>query len=335
MLNGSADAQPAPAKEKPYLLEWDPETRSALLRFFGFNTLVTIVAYAGDGEAADTHFMAALEDCYDACVRYEGLFSRTIESSDIGRLNSAKGKRIAIDRDTFRMLQAAEKFCEASDGVFDITIGSATTLWDFNEGIVPKAEQLAEAVTHIDWRKLQLTEEDGACFAQLLDPMAKVDAGGIAKGWITDQLVKQLGDAGVVAALVDLGGNVGVLGQKPEGSPWRIGIRDPRTSLAEEGYLDVIELKDGSVATSGTYERRFDDGETSHHHILDVRTGQSLEVPWASASVVADDATHAEGFSTTMLSLDEEGARRMMGAHPEIRQVIFVTDDGELTVVER
>ena len=323
--------------EQPYLLQWQPDARSALLRFFGFNTLVTIVAYADarPDDAAEAHLKAALKDCYDACVRYENLFSRTIATSDIGRLNDAKGARVPINRDTFRMLKAAEKFCAASDGIFDITIGAATTLWDFHEGVVPSPDELAEAVKHVDWRNLRLTEEDGECFAQLLDPQAKVDAGGIAKGWIADQLVERLANAGVEAALVDLGGNVAVLGRKPDGSPWKIGIRDPRTSLAEEGYLDIIELQEGSVATSGTYERCFDDGEGSHHHILDIRTGESLEVPWASASVVASDATHSEGYSTTMLSLDVEGARSMMEAHPEIRQVIFASADGELTFVER
>lgn len=325
------------AEEQPFLLEWYSETRSALIRFFGFNTLVTIVAYADarPDDAAEAYLKAALKGCYDACVRYELLFSRTIPSSDIGRLNEAAGASVSIDRDTYRMLEAGKRFCEASDGVFDITIGSATTLWDFHEGIVPTPEQLAEAVKHVDWRNLKLMEDDGACFAQLVDPHAKVDAGGIAKGWIADRLVEQLEDAGVVAALVDLGGNVAVLGQKPDGSPWKIGIRDPRTTLVEEGYLNVIELERGSVATSGTYERKFDDGEATHHHILDVRTGESLEVPWASASVVACDATHAEGFSTTLLSLDVEGARSMMAAHSEIQQVIFVGTDGALTVVER
>lgn len=358
MTNEDPTQQKPYTEEQSYLLTWDPESQSAFLRFFGFNTLVTIIAYGDDRampieesrEGCDSYkeaiaehhandmehkLTSSLKDCYDACVRFESLFSRTIPTSDIGRLNNAEGKPVPIDHDTFAMLQTGKEFCEASDGIFDITIGAATTLWDFHEGIVPAPQQLAEAVKHIDWHQLRVAEEDGSWFAQLMDSEAMVDVGGIAKGWIADRLAELLAAAGVEAALIDLGGNVTVLGQKPDGSPWKIGIRDPQTTVAQEGYLGVVELNDGSIATSGTYERCFHDGNANHHHILDVRTGKSLEVPWASASVVADDATQAEGFSTTMLSLDEKGARSMMEAHPEIRQVIFVSNDSALTIVDR
>ena len=224
------------------------EGKPAGVRFLAFNTVIDIEAY-GETAACQTAF----EEVRALCRLYERLFSRTLPHSDIARINSAHGQPVAIDPLTYDLLERALSYCAESEGAFDITVGPAVRLWNFHEGTVPDDGALAEAVRHVDWHALKLwkaatapaaesdadaateavpgfeTEpEPKACFAQLADPDAAVDAGGIAKGWIADALVAAMEAHGLSGTIVNLGGNVAVSGTKPTGDPWRVGIRDPR-----------------------------------------------------------------------------------------------------------
>ena len=169
-------------------------------------------------------------------------------------------------------------------------------------------------------------------FARLADARAAVDVGGIAKGWIADELTALLAARGLVGFVVNLGGNVAVGGAKPDGSPWRVGIRDPRDPHDPATLLGAVPLASGSAVTSGVYERSFTtaDGRLCHH-ILDPRTGRPAATDVAGVTVVADRSLDAEGFSTTLLALGLERGLALARRRPEIRQAFFVDFDGQVT----
>ena len=289
------------------------EGKPAGVRFLAFNTVIDIEAY-GETAACQTAF----EEVRALCRLYERLFSRTLPHSDIARINSAHGQPVAIDPLTYDLLERALSYCAESEGAFDITVGPAVRLWNFHEGTVPDDGALAEAV-----------REPKACFAQLADPDAAVDAGGIAKGWIADALVAAMEAHGLSGIIVNLGGNVAVSGTKPTGDPWRVGIRDPRDPSQ---LIGAVPLVAGSAVTSGVYERCFTapDG-TFYHHILDPRTGRPVETDVAGVTVICEKSIDAEGFSTTLLALGLERGLALARRHPEILQAFFIAPDGTIT----
>lgn len=327
------DKRPLDAIDREDFFEVTGPDDAGLLtaRFFAFNTVVTVSAY-GNPAACQAAFDAARA----ACRVFERLFSRTLPHSDIARINSAEGKRTSIDPRTFDLLKQAQRYCAQSEGAFDVTIGPLVGLWDFRAGIIPKPEALAKAAAHVDWRKLQLTEEPSALanparhFAQLIDPKAAVDAGGIAKGWITDKLTDLLKSHDLSGFVINLGGNVAVSGSKPSGEPWRVGIRDPRDPAR---LIGAVPLAAGSAVTSGTYERGFTRDGVRYHHILDPRCGMPVQTDAAGVTVIAEKSIDAEGFSTTLLALGTKRGAEVARRHPEILQVFFVSEEGHVTAL--
>lgn len=303
--------------------------KPAGIRFLAFNTVVDIEAF-GDAPALD----AAFDEVMELCRTYERLFSRTLPHSDISRLNEARGQAAEIDPRTFDLLTQAIGYCRESEGAFDITVGPLVRLWDFHNGVVADPAALAQAAAHVDWRGLHLWEEfgkDGSirCFARLDDPESSVDVGGIAKGWIADALAEALKARGLDGFIINLGGNVVVRGSKPDGSPWKIGIRSPQDPSK---LLGAVPLATGSAVTSGIYERTFTDQDgRTYHHILDPRTGMPADTDVAGVTLLADRSIDAEGYSTTLLALGTERGRALVRRHPEISQAFFVGHDGAIT----
>ena len=293
-------------------------------QFYAFNTVITLQAYA-DAARCTPAFDAART----ASRAFERRLSRTLPHSDISQLNAAAGERVSIHDDTAALLRAAIGYCADSEGLFDITVGSVVRLWNFHEGIVPTHATVEQALRHVDWRALQVSEAGthGHSWAQLDDPHAAVDVGGIAKGWIADGLAALLVEHGLDAFVVNLGGNVLAHGQKPDGSPWRVGLQDPRDKSTIVG---AVSVRDASAVTSGVYERCFERGGVFYHHILDPKTGFPVATDAAGATVVTHRSIDAEGYSTTLLALGIERGIAFAQAHPTILAACFVDADGEV-----
>lgn len=294
-------------------------------QFLAFNTVITLQAY---GEYS--RIKKAFEQARDLCRTYERLFSRTLPHSDVARISAAQGQKVTVDPLTAELVQAALRYCEESWGCFDVTIGSASKLWNFHEGIIPEETELSQALSHVDWKTIQVGEEAGKPWVQLLDPKASLDLGGIAKGWIADKLTEHLIESGIKAFIVNLGGNVVVHGMKPDGSLWRVGLQDPR---AAGQIVGAISLSEGSAVTSGTYERHFEKDGVTYHHILSPITGYPVDTDVAGVTVVTKKSVDAEGFSTTLLALGLERGKAFVQSRPEIRAAHFVKPDGQVESV--
>ncbi len=309
---------------QPYELAAD-ETR-AQIWFEAFDTGVRICAY-GEKDTCTRGLMRA----YENCMEYERLFSRTRADSDVSRINEAQGAWVEVDERTAELVEAALAYCAASHGVFDITIGTASRLWDLKRGVIPDKHALDEAMRHVDWHGMHVERGDGTARVCLEDPQAMIDLGGIAKGWIADALDCLLARARACGYVIDLGGNILMRGDKPDGSPWTVGLPDP--AHGREKPSATIKLAGGSVVTSGIYERACMRDGTLYHHVLDPKTGMPIEVEYPAVSVVCERSIEAEGFSTTLLALGLDKGCELATEHPVILQAYFITWDGEVVAL--
>ncbi|MDY2776993.1 MAG: FAD:protein FMN transferase [Collinsella sp.] len=305
---------------------------SRSISLFVFNTDVHLHAYAGDGEdGADPDVVArldrALVACRDRCVFFEHAFSRTRPESDISRAHALAPQPVPVSPETADLVRRALGYCERSRGLFDITMGTVTSLWDFHESVVPSRLALSRALPHVGFERVVVEEGEGGAALSILDECTILDLGGVAKGYIADDLSDLMRASGVGRFVVNLGGNVLVRGGRPEGprnragAPWRVGVVNPRDPAHHRAIVDIVE---GSVVTSGIHERCFHKGGVAYHHILDPRTGMPAESDVASATIIAPRSMDCDGFSTTAFML---GARDAIDFIEELEGIEAVVID--------
>ena len=326
---------------------------------FFLDTVCSITIYGladEDGKLADMTDDELEKECYfiitDAfklCSQYENMLSKTIETSDIARINNAGGKAVTVSDETIEVLKKGLDYGRMSGGAFDITIGKATDLWDFHDstetghegGIVPSENDLKEAISHVNYENIKIEGNR----VSLTDPETEINLGGIAKGYIADKAAEYLEERGVVSAIVDLGGNIVALGGKtpqlvvPAGddtgenaqAEFKVGIKDP---TADDGsLLGIVTCKNKTVVTSGTYERYFEQDGVKYHHILDVNTGYPVDTDVLSVTIIADRGYSADcdGLSTTCLALGMDKGMELVKSL-EGFEAVFVDKDENVEI---
>ena len=288
-----------------------------------FDTVVTITVYDKDSEDV-------LDACVAKCEDYNARFSRTSEGSEIYELNHANGEPVTLSGDTVDLIQKGVEYSRLADGKFDITIAPLSDLWDFknNTGTVPDDAAIQQAKSHIGYENVRV---DGNT-VQLLDPEAAIDLGGIAKGYIADQLKAYLKEQNVSHALINLGGNVLALGGKPDGSDYNIGIQKPFAQNGEA--ITSVKIKDQSVVSSGTYERYFEKDGKTYHHIIDPATGYPADSGLKSVTIISSDGTLADGLSTSLFIMGIDKAKEYWRANSDKFDAILLTNDNKQYVTE-
>ncbi len=255
---------------------------------------------------------AALRPTAEACVaeaqRLEQKFSRYREDSLASRINRSAGDTtgIEVDEETAALLDFAETAFEQSGGRFDPTSGVLRRVWKLDSGRLPEPEALAEVRELVGWSKLEWRRP------RLRLPVAgmELDFGGFVKEYAADRIAELCRRRGHEAGLVDLGGDLAVVGPHPDGSPWLVGIRDPR---APEHAMARIAVHTGGLATSGDYERCMIVDGVRYPHLLDPRTGEPFRSGPACVSVVADHCLVAGVSSTIAMLHEEESAVAFLG----------------------
>lgn len=287
-----------------------------------FNTQVSVKAFPGSAALSGGQLDDALVAVRDLCLEFELTLSRFRPGSEVSRLNAAKGAWVDLSPRTLELVEKSVAYCAASGGVFDVTMGSATRLWDFHEGVIPTRAQLDEALSHVDYRMIEVDRAAGR--ARLTDPQATLDLGGIAKGYIADEMAACLRAHGCDCAFVNLGGNVLTVGTRPDGTPWRIGVRDPKSPETLRAVLPVIGK---SVVTSGLYERNFTKDGVFYHHILSPKDGMPVKTDVGGSTIVSDLSLDGDGYSTTLFALGVQGSLEFVESRPELECIIIDTDD--------
>ncbi len=295
---------------------------------FYFDTVIQITLYGTGDETI-------LDGCFSLAETYEDLFSATREGSDVWKINHAGGETVTVSEETVRLLNTAADWSNTTEGAIDPTIRPVSELWDFGsegDAHVPEDAAIREALSHVSYENLRfgtaLSDETGESVyrtVRLTDPKAAVDLGFIAKGYIADKMKEYLLSRDVRSACISLGGNVLVIGDKPDGSPFRIGIQEP---FAETGKsLDTIEIRDTSVVTSGIYERCFYEDGVLYHHILDTATGYPVDNELAGVTIICGSSVKADALSTACLCLGLEEGRKLLDAEKDVAYLL-VTRDG-------
>lgn len=292
------------------------ESKSVSKTAFGLDTVITITIYDDKKDSEDT-----LNGCFKLLKDYESLFSRTIEGSDIYKINHAKGSSVSVNPDTYELVKLAISYAEMSGGLVDPTIGSVSELWDFHSEspTLPDAKALAEAVKHVNYKNVVF--DDSAETITLSDPEARLDLGFIAKGYIADRIKEYLLDKGVKSAVINLGGNVLAVGSKPDGSPFKIGIQDPKKPTGTP--YTTLDITNKSVVSSGSYERNFVVDGITYHHILDPKTGYPVDTDLASASIITESSVEGDALSTYLFILGTDKAKEYASAHPDIEILLI------------
>ena len=292
-----------------------PENEAVQANGMYFDTVVQIQAWG-----------TPVEHCMELCEYYEGLFSATIDTSEISKINQAGGQQVEVSDETAELIRKGIEYGELSGGRFDITIDSASRLWKFKdneEKTLPDPDVLKEAVRHIDYRCVRV---DGNTVT-LSDPQARIDLGGIAKGYIADRLKDYLESEGTEHALINLGGNMLVVGNRYDGTDFRIGIQEP---FAKTGVpIAAVSVSDRSVVTSGDYERYFEKDGVIYHHILDPDTGYPVQNDLDQVTVISDKSVDGDALSTTCYALGLDEGMELIRSLDGV-EAVFVTKDGEI-----
>lgn len=229
----------------------------------------------------------------DEVARIEAKYSRYRPGSLLSRINDAAGgEPVAIDEETRKLLAYADACYESSEGAFDITSGVLRRGWDFTSGRVPSQAELDRCLPLVGWDRVELTETT----IRLPDRGMEIDFGGFGKEYAVDRAAVMLQQSGARDALVNLAGDLSILGAQPGNEPWRVGIRHPRKP---DTVLASLPVRSGAIATSGDYERFVEVEGVRHCHVLDPRTGrsargfQSVTVHGTSCLVAGSAATIA------------------------------------------
>lgn len=288
--------------------------------FFAMDTYMTLTAYGADAEPA----VRAAEE---RIKELEALWSVTEEDSDVYAVNHSDGQAVTVKDETAKLLSFALGMAEKTGGALEPTIYPVLTAWGFTTGEnhVPSETELAKLLEKVGFHRVKL--EGNQIW---LEAGSRIDFGAVGKGYAGDEVVQIMQEYGITSALFDIGGNIQAVGTKPDGSDWRIGLKDPFSG----GVLGVLQVADTAVVTSGNYERFFtgEDGRV-YGHIMDPQTGYPVENGIASVSVIAGEGKLCDALSTALFVMGLEEAKDYWRQHREF-EMILVMEDGTIYLTE-
>lgn len=320
--NSGSNAQVEPVSGENYFLD----------------TVCTVSIYAikdaegNEAAAAEEQETAqeAIDAAFDLCAAYDKKLSRTVDASEISKINNAGGEWTEVDESVAELIKSGLDYSELSGGDFDITIGGVTDLWDFHadpeDARVPDADELAEAVKHVDYRNVEV---DGNK-VRIKDPEAKIDLGGIAKGYIGDRMTEVLEEHGVTSSIINLGGNVICIGGKYTGeetTDFAIGVETPYSDRTE--ITGKIDARDKTLVTSGVYERKIEVDGKLYHHILSTETGYSVETDLDAVTLCAEKgkSMDLDALSTICLIKGSAAAKELIESIEGV-EAVFILSGG-------
>ena len=265
----------------------NPET----LSFESMDTFMQVSLY-GDKKTA--------EAVQNEILRLEALFNANDPDSKVSELNQSG---FVEDEDVFKVLEGALKVSQSTDGALDPSVYPLVEEWGFisRDFRIPDKSTIDELLQHVDYTQIALN------FNRTYIPeKMKLDLGAVAKGYAADRAKEILAENEVKSAILNLGGTVAAVGTKPDGSDWKVGISDPEST---GGYFATVTLRDRIVATSGSYERYFEQDGKRYCHILDPKTGMSADSGVVSVSIVSDNGLYCDALSTALFVMGAEKAQ--------------------------
>lgn len=293
--------------------------------YYGLGTKIDLTIFG-------TQSPTLLDKANDLISGYEDRLTINRTKSELMSVNDAAGQTpVAVSSSTFALTKLAVKTSLQHDG-FNASIGPLVKLWDigFSDAHVPDDASIKDHLKVIDPTDIVLDDQDQTIF--LKKAGMELDLGGIAKGYIADRIRDLWRSAGVRAGMINLGGNVLIMGSSPKhlDGDWRIGVQNP---FAERGdNIAAIQIEACSAVTSGIYERHLDVDGKSYHHILDSQTGYPRQNNLASVTVFSKDSVVGE-IETTRLFFAGGPIPNWMETADNVYGAIFITKDKEIQIV--
>lgn len=294
-----------------------------------FDTVTTILGYAESEEA----FQEKAQAIHDQLLEYHQLFDIYNDYEGIANLKTVNDQAgiapVAVDRRIVDLLLECKEYYALTDGKVNVAMGSVLKLWhdartagidDPEHAALPDDAALEEASAHCNLDDVIVDEEAGTVF--LADPDMQLDVGAVAKGWSAQQVCAQIEEG----MLVSIGGNVCATGPKATGAQWVVGVQSPEKGDA--GYLHTLNISDGSVVTSGDYQRYYVVDGKSYHHIIDPETRMPANY-WRSVTILCPDSGLADCLSTALFLLNQEQGQALLDKTQAL--TMWVAQDGTIT----
>ena len=285
--------------------------------FFAMDTYMSIEAY-GDNSAA-------VENAKELVLKLEKSLAVNNEQSEIYALNHGKSAKLSAE--TCDLIRFALEICEKTDGALDPTIYPVLRAWGFTAGeyrVVEKNE-LSELLKAVGSEKVKLKGNEIT-----LEAGAMLDLGAVAKGYASEKCAEILEENGVKSALINLGGNIQLVGSRPNGESWKIGVANPKTEGNSE-YVGVLSVSDCAVVTSGNYQRFFVENGKEYGHIINPKTGIPVENDLLSVTVISLDGKLCDALSTALFVMGAENAEKYWRENRDF-EAVFITKNGEVRV---
>ena len=299
--------------------------------FTYFDTVSYVYSYAGDDPSTFE------ENCAGAAAvleKFHRLFDIYHEYSGVTNLktlnDNAGGAALEVDPELIDFLVYARDMYDTTDGKMNVMMGSVLKLWhdcreaasdDPKNARIPTRDELSAAAEHTAIESLEIDEENHT--VRINDPDASLDVGALAKGYATERAAEYLKDAGAQSYVLNIGGNIRIVGEKPDGSGWGTGIKDPADP---EQYAAKVTLSDTSCVTSGNYERYFTVDGVRYHHIIDPQTRMPADY-FASVTVITPDSGLADALSTALFCMSYEDGLALAEKIGNV-DVLWITQDG-------
>ena len=308
----------SPREEENTILETPYEQTEFLM-----GTYVSLRVYdEGKEEAIDEAF-ARIEELADKVTVNE-------PGSEMDKINQAAGENsVSVSADVYPLIQTAAKYSDLKNSGFDYTVGPITDLWriGFDDARVPEPAEIEAVLPLVDYKKVKLNDEDRSVY--LTEAGMLLDLGAIAKGYIADEVAAVFKENGVTTGILDLGGNVVVMGDSPtrDTGGFNVGVQDPFDQRG--AYVGAINLSNKSIVTSGIYERYIEKEGEIYHHLMDPNTGYPFENNLASVTIVSDLSIDGDALSTVVFGFGLEEGLEYVNAQEDI-EGIFITKDREI-----
>lgn len=300
-----------------------PYTKPVERQDFHMGTVISQKVYGGKAKKAAETVDKRMQEI-------EARMTINAPGSETDNLNSEAGKsEVKLSPDVIYVLSVAKKFAELSGGAFDVTVGPLVKAWGIftDNARVPERAEIDELKKLVGYNDILIDEKNNT--AKLARAGQIADLGGIAKGYAGDEAIRIYKEYGLKSAFVNLGGNVVVMGKKPDGTEWNVGVQNPRGGNGE--IIGIIKVTDKAVVSSGDYERFFMVDDKRYHHIIDPKTGYPSESDLIGTTIVADSSMQADAMSTAVFILGIDKGMEFIESIKGV-EAIFITKDKKVYI---
>lgn len=302
--------------------------------FSYFDTVSYVYCYGEDSQALFDERCARIAEILEHYHRLMDIYHEYSGMNNLCTVNrSAGGEPVVVEKELFDFMLYARSLYEQSRAETNPMLGAVLSLWhdcriaageNPEKAVLPTKTQLEEAARHTDFSLLELNEEELSL--RISDPEASLDVGALGKGYATEQAAKYLESAGATGYVLNIGGNLRIIGTKPQGEGWITGIKNPDSNGS--AFAASLYLSDTACVSSGSYQRYFTVDGRQYHHIIDPKTLYPAQY-FSSVSVITKDSALADGLSTALFCLPYEQGLELAKSFKAL-EVLWIFPDGEL-----